>query len=248
MAGRAQRIPHKRIPTIVALFQYLQADARDSISRHIVMLCTGGFLALAALHLLNIVAWSQALAILGLSYDGIVHRRWLFQLLTAPLLHANLTHLAFNMLTLWMLGPDIETVLGRRQYVGFSALCAGCAMLSFLLWDMGPGVIACGYSGVIFGILVAQATFFPDRMLYLYAFFPLRMKHAVLVLGAVELYLTVMPQHSGIAHAGHLCGAIGAWLYLRGWRWWTARARRPGSSPLGKPGQRQHHTGIPWEL
>jgi membrane associated rhomboid family serine protease len=251
MARQAHRLPQKHFPGIASIFQQFQATNHESISLLIVIVCTGGFLILTALHLFHVMSWSQALSVLGLSSYGVVHRLWLFQFLTAPLLHANLTHLAFNMLTLWMLGPDVERALGRRRYAGFSALCAGCAMLGFLLWDLGSGMIGYGYSGVIFGLLVAQAMFFPDRVLYIYAFFPLKMRHAVLVLGAVELYLTVTPDRSGIGHAAHLCGALGAWLYVQGTRWTQRMGRRttsPKSMLPGPPSIRKHQTELPWEL
>jgi membrane associated rhomboid family serine protease len=181
----------------------------------VVAMCTALFLGLTALRLFHLVGWQQALYVLGLSREGILQRLWLFQLLTAPLLHANLTHLAFNMLTLWMLGPDVEAVLGRRRYIIFCLLCAQSALATFLLCNPGSRVITCGYSAVIFGILVAQAVFFPNRTLYIYAFFPLKMKHAVLILGAVEAYLAVFPSGTGVGHFSHLLGAIGALVYLQ---------------------------------
>lgn len=102
---------------------------------------TGLFLALAALDLFRIMSWQQALSVLRLPYVGVVERFWLFQFLTAPLLHKNLTHLAFNMLTLWMLGPSVEIALGRRRYVVFSVLSAFCSMAGFLLLNLDRGTI-----------------------------------------------------------------------------------------------------------
>jgi membrane associated rhomboid family serine protease len=252
MARKVGRIPQRHSCGTASILQRLWTDIRGSISLLIITVCIGGFFALAALNLFYVASWSQTLSALGLSYIGVVHRLWLFQFLTAPLLHASLTHLAFNMLTLWMLGPEVERAMGRRQYVVFSALCAGCAMAGFLLWNPGTGAIGLGYSGVIFGLLVAQATFFPERVLYIYAFFPLKMKYAVLVLGAVELYLTVTPERSGIAHAAHLFGALGAWGYLQGARRWTRRTALPtawsGDGRTEKPAHRTSRKDIPWEL
>ena len=125
-------------------------------------------------------------------------------------------------------------------------------MIGFLLWTWGTATIVAGYSGVIFGLLVAQAVFFPNQVLYIYAFFPLKMKHAVLVLGAVALYLTLSPGRSGIAHVSHLFGALGAWVYLKA----TQRRRvdvEPRTAdlnrvPMGQLPSRKNRTQIPWEL
>ncbi len=84
MTRQAHRFPRRRLPGIASLLQQLQVASHESISLLIVMVCTGGFLALATLHRCRIVSWSQALSVLGLSSDGVVQRLWLFQFLTAP--------------------------------------------------------------------------------------------------------------------------------------------------------------------
>lgn len=192
----------------------------------VVTVCTLLFLTLTALHLCHFVSWQRALSVLGLSYVGVTQRLWLFQFFTAPLLHADLTHLAFNMLTLWMLGPSVEAILGQRRYVVFSIICAGCSMAGFLLCNVNTRAIGFGYSGVVFGLLVAQARFFPHKVIYVYAFFPLKMKYAALLLSAIELYLVISPSRNGIGHSAHLFGAIGAFVYLQGTQWWEAHHRQ----------------------
>ena len=88
-------------------------------------------------------------------------------------------------------------------------------MVGFLVFNWGTGRIAVGYSGIIFGILVAQAMYFPNNVIAIFAFFPLKMKYAVFLLGTIELYLTLSPERGGIAHAAHLFGALAAFIYLR---------------------------------
>jgi membrane associated rhomboid family serine protease len=186
------------------------------------------------------------------SYVGVVKRLWLFQFVTAPFVHASLTHVAFNMLTLSWLGPDIERRLGCLHYLMFSAVCALVSLAGFLWWSLGTGFVGCGYSGVIFGLLVAAATFTPDRTVWIYAFFPLRMRVAVLVLGVVELYFTLVPAQGGhVANVAHLFGGAAGWAYLR---WGVGRPRLvrspiPLAPPAGSPRQRgKGGPGIPWEL
>ncbi len=225
--------------------------SQGSVSLAIVWVCTALFLAVTALDILRIVPRREAVSVLGLSYAGIFQRKFLFEPLTAPLLHANITHLLFNMLALWMLGPEVENRLGRARYILFSVLCAAAGMAGFLACNWHSAQVVVGYSGVIFGILVAQAVYFPNSIVAIFAFFPIKMKYAVLLLGAVELYLTISPEGGGVAHAAHLAGAVVAFLYLRITSWADARSIpqaipfRPAIRP--KPAARIHDN-IPREL
>lgn len=197
---------------------YFWERSRRSVSLFMVGVCVAVFVGTGILTALRMVARADLVMCLGLSYAGLMERFWFFQLFTAPLLHANVLHLVFNMLSLWMLGPDIESLLGRKRYIILSFVAAICSMGGFLLLDHGRGQIVMGYSGVIFGILVAQAVYFPDKRLILY-FFPVKMKQAVLILGAVELYLSIAPEEGGtVAHSAHLFGALSAYGLLRFWR------------------------------
>jgi membrane associated rhomboid family serine protease len=240
-------------PEIVGIFRHAWERSRGSVSLLVVWICVGFFLGVALLDVLRIVDRNTALSFLGLSYIGVVRRLLLYQLLTAPLLHGGVTHLLFNMLTLWMLGPGVEQSLGRRNYIVFSLLCALASMAGSLLMNWGTGVVTIGYSGVIYGILVAQAMFFPDTMIMMFYFFPLKMKYAVLILGAVALYLTVSPEGGGIAHAAHLFGAAAAWGYLRLWRRRNRTGRMDGGTvrPVAHKtpaGRKRRRHDIPKEL
>ena len=222
-------------PGFGAILRHAWERSCGSISLMIVGVCTLLFVGVAVLDLLNLVSRSEAISFLGLSYVGLSQRFWLHQFLTAPVMHRGIAHLLFNMLALWMLGPGVEKALGLRRYIFFSILCAVCSVVGFLLFNWGTGNIVLGYSGVIFGILVAQAIFFPNNVIAIFAFFPLKMKHAVILLGAVELYLTVSPEGAGIAHAAHLFGAVAALIYLQGFRRHQARQAEKKAKPQRKP-------------
>ncbi len=193
-------------------------DEVGSISRWMVMLCVVTFVGLKLLDPLGIINWFAALEVLGLSRVGVLDHFWIFQFITAPFVHASVVHLAFNMLALWTLGPAVERRLATGRYLAFSFACAFAGFGASMMLDHEGRLINLGYSSVIFGLLVAQATFFPDTPLIVFGFFPTRMKYAVIILGAIELYLIAWPENQGIAHAGHLAGAAVAWLLLRFWR------------------------------
>ena len=223
-----------------------------SVSLVIVGVCVTLFLGVSALDLLGIVSRRDVAAVLGLSSPGLVQRRFLFELVTAPLLHANLTHLLFNMLSLWMLGPEVELRLGRARYLLFSAVCAVSGMAGFLAVNWHTGQVVMGYSGVIFGIVVAQAIYFPNSVVAMFAFFPLKMQYAAWLLGAVELYLTVSPEGTGVAHAAHLFGAVAALAFLRINGWVTLRPVRarvaPAPATLPRRWRGRGRADIPTEL
>ncbi len=78
---------------------------------------------------------------------------------------------------------------------------------------MGPSI---GASAGIYGILLAYGLIYPNRLIYLYFLFPLKMKHFVWIIGAIALYSSLTAGQSGIAHLAHLGGMVFGYLYLRG--------------------------------
>ena len=207
-----------------AAFRTLWTQSAHSVSLLIVWVSVGLFLTVAGLGAFGIVPRDTLVSFLALSRVGILDHSLLYQFVTAPLLHPTVTHLLFNMLALWMLGPSVEQAMGRGRYILFSVACAFGSMLGFLFLAHDPRALVMGYSGVIFGILAAQAVYFPNNRLMFFLFFPMKMKHAVLILAAVELYLTIAPEKAGIAHSAHLFGAVAAFLFVRLAQWADAHS------------------------
>jgi membrane associated rhomboid family serine protease len=90
----------------------------------------------------------------------------MWQLLTYSALHANLAHLAFNMLGLFMFDAEIERVLRARRTLKLyaaSAVCGGVAQVLARLTVAGDAYPAIGASAGVFGVLVAYALVFPRR-------------------------------------------------------------------------------------
>jgi membrane associated rhomboid family serine protease len=77
-----------------------------------------------------------------------------WQLLTAAFMHEQIFHIAFNMLALWVLGPQLEAVLGR---VRFLVLYVGSALAASALvyWFAPINGYTLGASGAVFGLLGA---------------------------------------------------------------------------------------------
>jgi rhomboid family protein len=162
---------------------------------------------------------------LGLIPEAVVRGFYVWQLVTYMFVHAGIFHLLFNMLVLWMIGTELERMWGMRYFLKFYFVTGiGAGVLTVLISLLPFGFAAAlyhaviiGASGAIFGLLLAYALYFPDRLIYMYFLFPIKVKYFVAILGAIELYSSLAVQ-SGVASATHLGGLIVGYLYLKGAR------------------------------
>jgi len=77
-----------------------------------------------------------------------------WQLLTSMFTHVEVWHIGFNMLVLYLLGPQLEAVLGRARYVALY-LVSGLAGSVCVYWFSGENTATLGASGAIFGLMAA---------------------------------------------------------------------------------------------
>jgi membrane associated rhomboid family serine protease len=81
-----------------------------------------------------------------------------------------------------------------------------------------------GASGAVFGILLAFGMMFPNSLIYLYFFFPIKAKWFVIFYGAVEVYLGFANKSGdNVAHFAHLGGMIFGFFLIR---YWNRKLRR----------------------
>jgi len=140
-----------------------------------------------------------------------------WQLLSYAFLHGSLMHLVFNMYGLWMFGRELELLLGRRVFfqLYFASVLAAGIMQVLVTTFTGGMYPTVGASGGLFGLLLAYAMFFPNRMILLIIPpIPMRARTFVFVYAALELFLGVTGTQAGVAHFAHLGGMIGGYLVL----------------------------------
>jgi len=148
-----------------------------------------------------------------------------WQIVTHLFMHANLSHLMFNMLSLFFIGPLMEKTLGTQRFLSYYFLCGfGGAFLHtaikwYLIHFLGDyqeaGIPALGASGAIFGLFIGLAYFYPNLEMYLmFIPIPVKAKYIAIVLIAVDLFLGVGGFKTGVAHFGHLGGALFGFLML----------------------------------
>jgi hypothetical protein len=85
--------------------------------------------------------------------------------------------------------------------------------------EMRLNIPTVGASGAVFGILLAFGMLFPNTMIYLYFFFPLKAKYFVMLYGAFELYSGVANQAGdNVAHFAHLGGMLFGFILIKYWQ------------------------------
>ncbi len=77
-----------------------------------------------------------------------------WQVLTSAFTHVSLLHIAFNMLALYVLGPQLEAVLGRARFLALYLLSA-LAGSAAVLWFGGEYQPVLGASGAVWGLMAA---------------------------------------------------------------------------------------------
>jgi membrane associated rhomboid family serine protease len=152
---------------------------------------------------------------------------WPWQVGTYAFLHGSFNHLFFNMLGLWMFGGELEHVWGQKRFLVFYAASVVAAALTQLLVNflLGSASPTIGASGGLFGLLLAFAMIFPNRIILLFFVIPMKAKYLVALYGILELYQGAYVLNSGVAHFAHLGGMLGGLLTLRYWR---------GQRPFGR--------------
>lgn len=94
--------------------------------------------------------YDQLLALFAQVNLAVAEGEW-WRIFSAALLHANFTHILFNMWALWVLGPQIERGVGTGPYLALYIASAGIGgALAFHLG--GPFDAGVGASGAIFGL------------------------------------------------------------------------------------------------
>lgn len=144
-------------------------------------------------------------------------RGMLWQPVTYLFLHVGLMHILFNMLCLWWFGQEIEAQWGPRAFLTYYLVCGIGAGLCVAIVGFGSAIPTVGASGAIFGLLLAFAILFPDRIILFMFLFPMKAKYAAALFGLIELAILVGsgPNAGGVSQVAHLSGAVVGFFYLR---------------------------------
>lgn len=138
-----------------------------------------------------------------------------YQLFSYMFAHGGFAHIFFNMMSLSILGPYLESVWGHKRFLTFYIITGIGAAIIYLLLEnflsLGGGGWMVGASGAIYGLSMAFGLLYPEVELYFY-FFPIKAKYFVFVSGFLAY---VMDPSGQIAHFAHLGGAIVGFVLIK---------------------------------
>lgn len=135
------------------------------------------------------------------------------RMLSSGFLHADFSHLLFNMLTLYFFADVVIFELGvwRFLIIYIVSLIAG-NLLSFYFHKDEYHYSAIGASGAVMGILYAAILFHPDMSLFLF-FIPIPIPAWIFGMAYLLYSIYGMRTRMGnIGHDAHIGGALGGYL------------------------------------
>jgi membrane associated rhomboid family serine protease len=134
------------------------------------------------------------------------------RMFTSAFLHADIPHLAFNMLTLYFFAPVVIDFLGNPSFVlvyAGSLICGSLLTLYFHKNDYSYRAI--GASGAVTGVLYSAILLQPAMDLYLF-FIPIPIPAYLFGIGYLLYSIYGMKaKRDNIGHTAHFGGAIGGY-------------------------------------
>jgi len=151
-------------------------------------------------------------------------------LITSMFMHANLTHLFVNMLSLFFIGSFIERLIGRKRLFWLYMISGIVAGLFFVILayqfgntELGakifgsPEIYAVGASGAIFALGGLLAVLTPNLRVYVFFIIPMKMWTAMIALLFILWFASVgagLP-FGNTAHLGGLLVGLTYGIYLK---------------------------------
>ncbi len=144
----------------------------------------------------------------------VVRKNTWYEIITSGFVHANFTHLLFNMFTLFFFGPVLEQIIGPGQFLllYFSALIAS-SIPSLLKHKDNPEYATLGASGAVEAVLFAFILLFPMEPLYL-MFIPIGIPALLFGVAFIGYSIYASKQVGKINHEAHIAGAAWGIIYM----------------------------------
>ena len=134
------------------------------------------------------------------------------RMLSSGFLHVDMTHLLFNMMTLWFFAPVVINYMGVFSFVliYFGSLLFG-SLLTLAFHKNDYGYRAVGASGAVTGVLYSAILLQPDMMLGIFFIIPM----PAYLFGILYLLYSIYgmrAKNDNIGHTAHFGGAVGGYL------------------------------------
>jgi membrane associated rhomboid family serine protease len=152
---------------------------------------------------------------LGLSDAG-VRSAYAWQFLSAIFLHRTVLHFAAATIVLYLIGRDVESILGQRSFLLLYIFGSVAGEMSHLFIMPSATVLFGGCGGAV-AVLFAYATILPELEFTFLPIFlrPLRLKAKYLAYTVVAgaLVLLFFARNGVVGHSALLGGCLAGWLY-----------------------------------
>jgi len=137
-------------------------------------------------------------------YNPFIKQGEYYRLFTCMFLHVDIFHLACNMYSLYILGPQLESFFGKKKYLFIYLISGLCG--SLLSFTFNIDIISVGASGAIFGLLGA--------LLYFGYYYRTYLGNVVRsqIIPIIVLNLVIGFMITGVDNFGHIGGLIGGVL------------------------------------
>jgi membrane associated rhomboid family serine protease len=134
------------------------------------------------------------------------------RMVSSGFLHADMTHLIFNMLTLYFFAPVVISYLGDFSFglVYFGSLVSG-SLLTMVFHKNQYNYRAVGASGAVTGVLYSAILLQPNMMLGIFFIIPM----PAYIFGILYLLYSIYgmkAKNDNIGHTAHFGGAVGGYL------------------------------------
>lgn len=186
------------------------------------------------------------------SVDSAISHGEIWRFVTYQFLHANLGHIALNMIGLWVFGQVVESECGHVKFLAYYLICGIAAALFYSLlgslgflhpsislpmglgnipenhiWEITPLI---GASGSIYGVIAACAVLHPHARIQL--IIPpvnLSVRNFAIGILCVSAAFIIFNWHNAGGEAGHMGGMVAGFLImftLQAKRYFFKRSRR----------------------
>lgn len=187
------------------------------------MLASISFIIIVVTVVFSLIAWQKPnlLEFWTLNPYRITRKQQYWRFLTSGFIHADFTHLFFNLFSFFFFGYQLEQIfsilypeIGTYLFILFYISAIVVADLpTFFKQKNNPYYNSLGASGAVSAVIFAGILFFPVEKIYLFGFVGIP---GFIYAGLFTWYSIAMDKRGGgnINHSAHLYGGLFGWVFV----------------------------------
>lgn len=152
---------------------------------------------------------------LGLNDIG-VRNAYAWQFITSMVMHGGMWHFVTNMLVLYLVGRDVESILGQRNFV-LLYMFGGLVGEVGHLFVMPAETVVFAASGGVVAVVFAYATILPELEFSAVSILPppfrLKAKHVAYAAIVIAVLLLIVDRTGTVTHSVYLGGCVAGWTF-----------------------------------